>query len=380
MARQQADFYLQHNIPLIIAAGDRPGGALAFAQYLGSIGEEVKVCRGTADERNEALGVIQEHERGGAVLDAFTAWHAAVLGVLPNLEERLGSLAIPAHELVRLREMTEDPSDLGGGDSMRLDYRDGQYHRFEETSKEREERPDAVKALVEYIEDQCSVESVLVADNLSEMGEKLIRIAPADSFTVGVMAGKDRVLVCEDLTIRQLSQEAFDAQGVWIQAVLFSAEQAGTLPLGSYARAVVYLAAHRHGYVSVNAGVLLWVFERDQSRDLLQLEALCRYVGGEYAELQSNTGIVADFVNAIWANAKAIILTDDFPVDSKTRNATSLMFRALILERRNKGWARWAASLYRGLGTLPRRFLLRWCEENFLSVGKLLISLRRDMK
>lgn len=378
MARQQADVYLQHNIPLVVAAGDRPGGALAFGQYLASIGEDIKVCSGASDERAEALRVIQERGGCGAVVDAFTAWHAAVLGALPVLEERLGRLAIPMSEMQRLREMTDHPSGSIEGDSMSLDYRNGQYFRSVETSEERAERLRVVSSLVETIEDRCSVEPVQVPDNLSELGEKLVGAPLTEAFAIGVMAGKSRILVCEDLIVRQWSREGFGAKGVWIQAALFSAEQAGSMSTEAYAKAVVYLAVQRHGYVFVSVPVLLSVFERDNSRDLLQLEAVCNYVGGENAELNSNTRIVADFVNAIWANAQPIVWASDYPVDSKTLNATKLMFRTLVLERRNGEWDRWAAWLYRSLSPKPRRFLLRWCEENFLSVGKLLALLGRD--
>ena len=68
---------------------------------------------------------------------------------------------------------------------------------------------------------------------------------------------------------------------------------------------------------------------------------------------------------------------DEFPVDSKTRKATNLLIRALLAERREGDWAMWAAALYRRLATIPRRYLLRWCEEQFLSVGHLLTSLRK---
>lgn len=380
MVRQQADVYLQHTIPLVVAAGHRPGGAVGFAQYLGSIGEEVKVCSGVPDERGEALKVIQEHQQTGAVLDAFTAWHAAILGVLPVLEDLLGPLAIPTHELNRLRELTEDHAAPGEGDTMRLDYRDGQFIRLVETSKDRAERIRTAKSLIEAIEERCSVEPVQLPDNLSDLGEKLICIPPDGAFSVGIMAGEARVLVSEDIAIRQYSQEAFRTKGVWIQAALFYAEQAGMMRTESYAEAVVYLAERRHGYVFVNTSTLLSVFEQDQSRDLVQLEALCIYVGGKNAELQSNIKIAADFINTIWANAQPIILADNLPIDAKTLKATNLMYRTLILARRDGEWVRWAVSLYRALATKPRRCLLRWCEENFLPVGELLAVLREDLE
>ena len=215
-------------------------------------------------------------------------------------------------------------------------------------------------------------------DNLSDLGERLIRIPPEGAFSVGIMAGETRILVSEDIAIRHYSQEAFRTKGVWIQAVLLSAVQAGLMSSKSYADAVVYLAEHRHGYVSVNTQVLLSVFKQDLSRDLVQLEALCIYVGGKDAELQSNTKLVADFINTIWANAQPIILADNIPIDAKTLKATDLMFRTLILTRRHGEWARWAASLYQMLDLKPRRYLLHWCEENFLPVRQLLALLREN--
>ncbi len=375
MARQQADLYLQHGVPLVVAAGDWPGGAIAFAQYLVSINEEVKVCFGVHDECDKALRVIQKHERAGAVLDAFTAWHAAVLKVLPVLKERLGPLAIPVYELNRLKEMIDDHAGLGEGDTMCLDFRDGQFFRHAETTEDRNKRISAVQSLIKSIEEYCSVEPVQLPNNLSELGERLIRVPPDGAFSVGVMAGETRVLVSEDLAIRQYSQEAFSTRGVWIQAAIFSAEQAGTISAESYAEAAVYLAQHRHGYVSVSTTVLLSVFEQDESRDLNQLEALCTYVGGENADIQSNTKIVADFVNTIWANAQPIVWAGNFPIDAKTLKATNLMFRTLILARCDGEWGQWAASLYQVLTTKPRHYLFRWCEENFLPIGQLRNSL-----
>ena len=351
---------------------------MAFAQYLVSEGEQVKVCTGAHDERNEALKVIQESNRSGGVLDAFTAWHAAALGVLPVLKEQLGPLAIPALELHRLRDLTEDHASLGEGDSMSLSYHNGQLLQIVETSEDRANRLSAAKSLIDAIEEHCSVEPVQLPDNLSELGEKLIHIPPDGAFSVGIMAGETRILVSEDLVIRQYSQEAFHAKGVWIQAALFYAEQAGMMRTEDYTEAVVYLAERRHGYVFVSTSTLLSVFEQDQSRDLVQLEALCIYVGGQNAELQSNIKIVADFINVIWANAQPIIWADNFPIDAKTLKATNLMFRTLILTRRDGDWARWAASLYQALAKKPRSYFFRWCEENFFQVGQFLTLLRTD--
>ena len=379
MAREQADFYLRTNIPLVMAAGDRPGGVVGFAQYVSSLGEQVRVCTGAAEERDRARELIRANERRGAVIDAFTAWHVAALGVLPVLTERLGQITIPANEFNRLEAMREQWVGDDSNESMSMDYRDGEYVGIVETAEDRKRRLDHVNELIAVVECSCVVEPLQFPDRFSELGEKLVRLPPSGAFAAAVMAGGSRLILCEDFVMRRLAREGFGANGVWIQAALFDAEQAGSMSFTAYADAVVYLAHFRHSYVSISAPVLLSVFERDISRDLFQLEILCSYVGDEKAEMQSHTTIVVEFINTIWANARPLIVADEFPVDSKTRKGTNLVIRALLEERREEDWASWAAALYRGLGTLPRRYLLRWCEDKFLPVSQLLNALRQDV-
>ena len=68
-----------------------------------------------------------------------------------------------------------------------------------------------------------------------------------------------------------------------------------------YCEAVVQLAAHRHGHVFVGPEMLLTVFERDASEELVKLEALCAYVGSANAEPDAQVELVAVVINAIWA-------------------------------------------------------------------------------
>ena len=178
MAREQADFYLRNNIPLVMASGDRPGGAVAFAQYVSSLGEQVRVCTGAAQERERALELIRENECRGAVIDAFTAWHAAALGVLPVLTERLGQIAIPANELNRLEAMREQWVGADNEESMSMDYRDGEYVGVVETAADRRRRLAHVNELIAAVECSCEVEPLQFPDRFSELGEKLVRLPP----------------------------------------------------------------------------------------------------------------------------------------------------------------------------------------------------------
>ena len=375
----RAELYLEKGFPIAVAAGDKPGGGIAFAQYLYSAGMQVRVCSGTAEERKGALALVKDHTRSGAVLDALTAWHAAALDIFPVLKERLGSLTIPASELGRVKAMTADFSRGGDERSMSLGYRNGEFIRHTETADERAEQLNELKARITKIEEACEVEPIEFPDHFSELGELLVGLPPRDAFAPAVMAGKKRLLLCEDLMMRQRASEAFGTKGVWLQAVLISAEQAGKISQNEHSDAVVYLAAHRHGPVSLNRQLLLSAFERDESPELFNLQVLCTYIGHAGADLQSHTALGAGFINKIWENAVSIVWTKDLPVDSKTLKATDHVFRALIGENKKDEWAKWAVALFRTLDEDPGLYLLRWCKAKFLPVDQIRKILREEV-
>ena len=66
------------------------------------------------------------------------------------------------------------------------------------------------------------------------------------------------------------------------------------------------------------------------------------------------------------------------PADSKTLKATDLVFRALIGDTNNDEWAKWAAAHFSGLTKDPRRYLIRWCDENFLPFDLIRRILRNE--
>ena len=74
------------------------------------------------------------------------------------------------------------------------------------------------------------------------------------------------------------------------------------MTMRAYSDALVQLAALRHGFVSISAAILCSVFERDTSRELAQLQALCTHVGSENAEPLSHLRNAAAFINKIWAD------------------------------------------------------------------------------
>ena len=76
------------------------------------------------------------------------------------------------------------------------------------------------------IEEACVVEPMVIPDDLSELGEAMIRSPSGDTAAAAILAGRGRLLLSEDMMMRRLASEVFGVKGVWVQAVLLSAVQA----------------------------------------------------------------------------------------------------------------------------------------------------------
>ena len=356
----QTNLYLENDLPIAFFAGDRPDGSIALAQNLALAGKDVRVCDGTVVERTEALSVIEKHNHAGAVLDALTAWHAAILGIFPILSERLGALAIPASELHCLRAMIENQKILAGGGVMNLAYQGGQYIRHVATSEEHAEQLNRAVSYIEVIEESCNSEPLIVSDNLSELGEALIQLPRRDAMAPAILANETRLLLSEDMMMRQWAGRAYGTRGIWIQVTLLSAVHANVMPFSAYVDSLIHLASHRHAPIPIDARILFLAYKRDTNDELMRLQSLCAYVGHEGAEPVSHITVAADFINMIWADGSSD--------SSRIRTASNIVFGALLSRDRGHEWAKWATSLYLKIDAAPRDYLLDWCVEHSLPV------------
>ena len=366
-SREHANQYLVNNLPIALVAGDRPGGSIGFAQYLASIGENVRVCYGSDEERIDALELIVEHNRRGVVLDALTAWHASLLDLYGVLEQCLGPVAIPSSEMNRLKSVGDYFGKFSGGETMSLSYQDGSYFRHVSSAEEQVNRLDFIRTNLEKIQRTCIVEPLVVPDKLSELGEQLVRIPFPDAMSPGIVAGTSRLLLSEDMMMRQLCAKAYGTKGIWLQAVMLNALEGGKMTAEDYVDALVHLACYRHGHVTVNVVVLRSAYERDRSDELLGFEALCNFLGGRNAEPVAHISIGTDFVNTIWSNSNAD--------SSRVRRATGMLFFALLAREKREEWGKWAASCFLRLDQAPRAYLLEWCSSRSLAIDDIRAAL-----
>lgn len=357
-ATRRARLHIDSGMPLTFIAGRQSGGAIAIADHLTHIGERLRTCIGSQEERDHALMLIRKNSKRGAVVDALTAWRAAELGLLDVLSSQLGDLLIPQSELDVIKQILSDREMAADGESMTITYRDGEFFRDVKCAEERASQTQWIEKTVREIETKCKAMPVVFPNELPGGASDLLKMPNVVGLAPAALAGSEHLLLSDDMTFRQFAAGTFKTQGVWLQAVLIEARRGERISEEKYLDAVVMLAAYRHDNVSISSSDLIGVYSRDRSGNLVELRALCEFVGGRDADPISHLRLSASFINWVWAQSKW--------GDVKHQKATAIMLDALILRFRGEKWSLWAAYLVVLLSHDANAYVRRWVEGHFL--------------
>jgi tetratricopeptide (TPR) repeat protein len=369
LERERASLYFDKGLPLTFVSAGKTGGAISLAEYLPQIGERLRTCIGSKDERERAFALLEANGQNGVVIDALTAWRAVQIGILDLLVTRLGELRLPQSELDMLKQIIADREMDSDGDSMTMNYVDGQFYRDLKTAEDRAEANKWIDETIRKIEEKCSIVSVVFPDELPEDGDAIMAMPNAIGFAPAVLAGSDQLLLSEDMHLRQLAQAIFKTEGLWLQAVLMQAREESQISDEDYLNALVALAAHKHDFVSVSALDLAQSYKRDTSGKLIELRTLCQFVGSHDADPDSHLKLSASFINGIWQEANGRVV--------RHQKATSIVLESLILGPRADKWPLWAAYLIYLLDDNPRRYVETWLKGHFLPLAPVNAALRK---
>lgn len=328
---KNAQIYMEKPVPLAFVARGLGGDAVSFAQFVRQLGGRIITCIGNVPERTAAIRLARNHRGRGAVLDAYTAWVAAEIGVLPVLKDWFGKLQTPTSTLAMIDRMVRREDDGRGRRQMTLSYHDGQFYRNEVTDEYRNHQISAIKRVRDCIEQNCEIVQVLVPDDISETTEGLLAVGGSRFFDAAFLATRsDALLLSDDMRFRELSAATTGAAGIWLQATLLAAAEARRLGASEYAKAVVGLARHAHDHVVLN-GPLLYMIAREDEEGFPGLRSALQCLGGPKAEMRSHLNVLVTFLALLWP-------PDNVLDWLKTRAATGLSLE-IFLGNRSRDWA-----------------------------------------
>lgn len=362
---KNAQVYMEKPFPLAFIARGLGGDVVSFAQFVRKLGGRVVTCLGTAPERTRAIRLARNHQGRGAVLDAYTAWVAAEIGILPVLKEWFGKLQTPTSTMAMVDRMIMREDNGRGRRQMTIGYQDGQFYRNEVTDDYRDHQIEAIKRVRDCIEQNCEVVQVLVPDDISETTEGLLAVGGGRFFDAAFLAARSgALLLSDDMRFRELSASTTGVDGTWLQAALLAAAEVRQFSPSDYAKTVVGLAHHGHDHLVLD-GPLLYLIARQDKDGFPDLRTALQFLGGPKAEIRSHLNVLVSFIALLWP-------PDDVLDWVKTRAATGLSLE-IFLSNRSRDWAPLLSEILSW--SLPDRdlagYLSAWLRGHFISQADL---------
>ncbi len=355
--REIAKSYTEKAVPLAFVArmmGGRPG---SFAHFLRRLGIDVLTCQGGLDERDAAIAVAVAFRGTGVVLDEFTVWVAAEMGILDILKAWFGRVLIPQVVIDAIDDLIEDERAGLGHRTMTVGWHDGQFLKQDVTDELIQQQVAALEKLKSDILEHCEPHSVVLPDGIGDFTTKVVKLIDDHALDPVYLALKEHVpLLSDDLRYRSVAAVIGLSEGLWIQAALIAALRAGVADSKRAYAAFVQLAARKHKHVTLDQAALRGVLEVSQDT-LTEFDAVTDYIGSPDADMVAHVKVTAALLLQLWSS--------DNP-DLKVQRATGMITSKLLRYRTD--WFTWLALLIvfiRGNSALLS-YLTSWLAGHFL--------------
>lgn len=360
--RETAKLYTDKTLPLEWVARMCGGDVISFASYIRSLGFPIFTCVGTHAERAAGLELADARHGRGAVLDTYTAAVAARIGILPFLKQYFGTLYVSRSAIDVLDRMIAKARAELGQDSMSISWQSGEYVRQIATDADLQTDIDWLTDLRTKLLADTTVEDVLLPNDLSPDAVSIVRKIGAGAFhPIYISKQRDAVLLSDDAIYRKIASDIVGVPAIWLQPVLLQAARSKVLGIQQYQKALVGLAAHRHGHVSVASASLQLAYDSDLDGTLGEFATLAGSLGGPMADLRSHCDVALGVLNTLWNGNVADSL--------KRGKATSILLGALI-RARPKDYAFAVGFLAAALERAPDfiEYVTAWVEGHFLDM------------
>ena len=313
---------LDKNMPLEIASGLSNKNIFDVYDLVRARGGMISTCVGTKEERQIAMALVDSYRGRPAILDTYTAKVVVELGILEALKAFFGNVIVSQSTLQELQVMSVEKANF--------------FSVAVSSNSPMVEVINKIQELCEIVEYNFPRES-------DELTDKLVETNAGGIAPYFIAKERGALFVSEDSYSRGFAANIYQVEdGVWLQIVVNALLQRRLITIELYARAVLGLAERKHRSVSVSPILLERIYHADTTADLSQLAALCEFVGGPQAELESHYQLVLHFILARWLldynynydlaleSLLQISHGDAFP-SAKAMKATSMLLDKLIM-------------------------------------------------
>lgn len=363
--RKGLDFYLEHHLPLSVAAPAMRLDVITLATRIRDTSSPIIANTGQLTDLELAIHKLAADKFDLVVLDTYTAWSVACGELFPLLKRIFPDLAVPRSVIDELQEVLAQFDKNFEQESMALSWKDGQFYRDVSTPEQLLAQADAIRARIDAISSHCEVLPVHWKEAPPEAAKQIIEaVRETHIWDAAYLASSERaLLLSEDMFYRQWASAIFPVmQHIWLQAIFKYAWDAEAISRAEYARAILVLASSRHDYVSVDPRTLLEVLKDDQTESLREFSTVAAFIGGKNADWASHFRVTVEFLDLLWSNVPAL--------DDRVMRATGIML-SNILRFSGSRWPTIVAGLWvRSENCEWRPYLHAWRIGHFLPDGE----------
>jgi cellulose synthase operon protein C len=358
------DLYLDKKLPLCLVGKALGADEFWLAQYLRDSDLDLATCSGTVPETNAGIALIESAKGTGAVLDPYTAWACADLGLLESMQIWFGTISVSQSAIDRIDNMIAQESTTRPHEG--ISWQKGQFVRHTDSDEYAKHRHSALKAFKADLLLHCEIVPLAMPDDVAEtIADAIRKFGPEPFETIYLAAERGALLISDDLYYRLLANACAKVHGAWIQAFLMAAQRRRDIELPSYAEFVSRLASYRHYLVQFDASVLIHVFESNPDPELRDFQAVCRYLGGAAADMRAHVLVLSAFLEKEW---------NKFPRDPRLPRTSSILLDSILRERAD--WAAWLALVWCASSGDLRNHIVAWVTGHFLPTGELEVGVR----
>lgn len=365
--QQRAKTYTEGTLPLAFVAKMMGGDAPSFAQYVRGMGANIATCTGQGDEFVSGGKLADEARAKGAVLDLYTAWVAAELGILDILKSWFGRLLTPQSTIDEIDRLIAREEEGIGRRQMTVGWQDGQFVRQEVTDEFIERQIAALTAIKKGIISQCEMMHVILPNDLPELALKIFELFGDHILDPIYVAHSEKmILLSDDLRYRDVARAVADVGGLWLQAALATALGSGAAERARVIKAYIHLAARKHDHVRLDSEILRDVYEACTDTQLREFDVITDFIGVEKADMYSHTMVTGRFLSDLWKASNG---------DLKSQAATGIIISKLV-RFRSEDWAIWLALLMHGTTSAVVSYLERWLFGHFIPAQPVVAAYR----
>ncbi len=325
-------------------------------------GIRLKVAEGTEPERLASAETIQANAKRGCVLDLSAFWSAWRLGALDDVAATCGVVSVPRSVVDRLHARRErfNQSVIGGHGT--LSYHEGKILHTEVTSGQMASLRDDVDAALVWIEVNDAASPIVLDDAAPAALRDHVQSGRTDMLDATILSiTTDRMLVCDDLSMRSMHRSLGGKRSTWLHDVLTHSHVAGRIESERFAQQTADLIGAGQNHLGVTGTMMALAVQMDvleHNRIDGRAKGLIGRLGGEIAEPLSHLHAACEALHHLWSTQSVV----------KVREAATGLILENLLKGRQGDWSDLLQAVERFAARMPdlRRYIRGWGRGHFL--------------